>query len=332
MLYVRADGNSKIGMGHIMRCLSIAKEIVSRGYEVRFLLASDEPADVLKEADMKYIVLGTDYTDMASEKNALFKILEKGDKILVDSYFVTNDYFMYLRQFGKVFYIDDMHSFEYCVDVIINGNIYGDREKYPVKTVLGGCQYSPLRYEYREARKNRNPDTLLITTGSSDPYKLTEKLVHYIMNDEELKQHKTTVICGKFNDSYAKLKQIEQQNANIKVFKNVSNMWEHMQTAMLAITAGGTTMTELSCMGVPIICFSFVDNQDRIVKTFVEDGYAYYGGFYKEEGDLLIEKLCEAAKILIKDDGLRTYYTQKLMNLVDGKGCSRIADIIIRTE
>ena len=50
-------------------------------------------------------------------------------------------------------------------------------------------------------------------------------------------------------------------------------MWECMQNAMVAITAGGTTVTELGCMGVPIVCFSFVDNQEKIVKVFYERDY-----------------------------------------------------------
>ena len=332
MLYIRADGNSKIGMGHIMRCLSIAKEIVSRGCDVQFLLASDESCDVLKAAHMQYIVLGTDYTNMESERNTLFKILKKGDTILVDSYFVTNEYFKYLREFGKVFYIDDVHSFEYNVDVIINGNIYGDREEYLTKTILGGCKYAPLRYEYQEARLHRNPCEILITTGSSDPYRITEKIVHYFVSDEVLKQQNVRVVCGKFSDSYSALKKIEKEYENIKVLSNVSNMWEQMQTAMLAITAGGTTMTELSCMGIPIVCFSFVENQDKIVKTFVEDGYAYYGGFYKEEGDLMIGRLCEKTKELLENECLRQNYAEKLMELVDGRGCSRIVDILIQTD
>lgn len=329
MLYVRADGNSKIGMGHIMRCLSIAKEIAGRGQEIIFLLASEEPAEVLKETGIKYILLQTDYMDMESEKESLSQILKSGDKILVDSYYVTKEYFLFLRQYGKVFYVDDMHFFEYPVDVVINGNIYGDRENYQVKTVLGGCRYSPLRAEYQIARLEKTPRNILITTGSSDPYKITEKVVHHLIDDDSMRGQEIEVICGKFNESYERLKKLEEQYPNIRVYKNVSNMWEHMKNAMLAITAGGTTMTELSCMGVPIVCFSFIENQDKIVRTFVEDDYAYYGGFYKEEGKNLAIKLSKAAKELVNDKKLREYYSEKLMRLVDGKGCQRIADEII---
>lgn len=332
MLYIRADGNSKIGMGHIMRCVSIAREIERKGKKVTFLIASGEPMDVLEEAQIAYIVLNTDYSDMEAEKNVLHKILKQGDKILVDSYFVTTDYLTYLKQYGEVFYIDDVHSFEYPVDVVINGNIYGDREQYRAQAVLGGCKYSPLRREYQSARLKRKPERILLTTGSSDPYKLTEKIVNAILQDEMLCTQSIDIVCGKFNESFAALKKLEEQYSNIKVYKNVSNMWEMMQSAMLAITAGGTTMTELSCMGVPIVCFSFVDNQDRIVKTFADDGYAHYGGFYMEKKDLLVTELCVAAKELVSDKCLREHYSKKLMELVDGKGCERIADTLIHFE
>lgn len=332
MLYIRADGNRNIGMGHIMRCLSISKEVLLKGKDVTFLIASDEPADVLKEAGVPYVILDTDYRDMLSERECLSKILKKGDRILVDSYFVTTDYLEYLGQYGKVFYMDDVHAFEYPVDVIINGNIYGDREHYRVATVLGGCKYAPLRREYLRAKKERCPKRILLTTGSSDPYKLTEKILGTMLKDEVLCQYPIDVVCGKFSESYETLIKLEEQHSNIRVYKNVSAMWELMKNTMIAITAGGTTMTELSSMGIPMVCFSFVENQDRIIKTFVEDGYAHFGDYYKKKGDAIVADLCEAARELLLDETLRNSYSAKLMALVDGKGCERIADTLIRFE
>ena len=31
MFYIRADGNTKIGMGHVMRCLSVAEATAKHG-------------------------------------------------------------------------------------------------------------------------------------------------------------------------------------------------------------------------------------------------------------------------------------------------------------
>ena len=59
MIYVRADGNSKIGMGHVMRCIAISNEIKELGGEVTFILADEEVAAQLIGQGFETIVLHT---------------------------------------------------------------------------------------------------------------------------------------------------------------------------------------------------------------------------------------------------------------------------------
>ena len=78
MIFLRADGNSKVGVGHLMRCLSIAMYARDRGEEAVFFSASDDFKDIIKVAGIVQIVLNTDYTEMESELDLLKnKILEK---------------------------------------------------------------------------------------------------------------------------------------------------------------------------------------------------------------------------------------------------------------
>lgn len=329
MIYVRADGNNKIGMGHIMRCMAIATEVKKQGEEVTFLLADDTPVEAIENAGFSYVVLNTDYEKMETEETVLEKIVVSKAKFLVDSYFVTNEYFHMLKKYGPVFYIDDVAKFDYEVDCVINGNIYGDRIGYKVPLVLGGYQYAPIKSVFLEAKEKCKPERILITTGGSDPYFLTEAIVNEILKDEVLSKEKIDVVCGKFSDSYETLVNMASDKPDITIHKNVAKMWELMQYAKVAVTAGGTTMTELSAMGVPMVCFSFVDNQDKIVDTFVKAGYTYYGGFYEEKGDTLVKEVCKALKELIVDESLRKEYANKLQTLVDGMGSFRIAKAII---
>ena len=41
--WIRADASARVGLGHLMRCVAIAEEVVSRGADVRFVVA--EPHD-----------------------------------------------------------------------------------------------------------------------------------------------------------------------------------------------------------------------------------------------------------------------------------------------
>lgn len=329
MIYVRADGNNKIGMGHIMRCMAIAMEVEKQGEKVTFLLADAAPVEAIENAGFSYAVLNTDYENMEEEASIIERYVDAEAKFLVDSYFVTNKYFHMLKKYGPVFYIDDVAKFDYEVDCVINGNIYGDRILYKAPLVLGGYQYAPIKSVFLDAKDKCKPERILITTGGSDPYFLTEAIVKEILKDEVLSNEKIDVVCGKFSESYETLMSMTSDKPEICIHKNVAKMWELMQHTKVAVTAGGTTMTELSAMGVPMVCFSFVDNQDRIVDTFVKDGYTYYGGFYEEKGETLVKEVCVALKELIVNKDLRKEYADKLQTLVDGKGSFRIAKAII---
>ncbi len=332
MIYVRCDGNNKIGMGHMIRCMGIASQIVRMGEKITFFVADDTSAEVVKNAGFVYEVLHTDYQKMEEELLAIKRIVEKDAKFLVDSYYVTNTYFDKLRDLGPVFYVDDVAKFDYRVDGVINGNIYGDEVVYSCEMALLGYDYALVREEFTKARKCVNPTNLLITTGGSDPYFLAEKLLKSLLSDDILSAMDIDVVCGKFSESYESLMEMTKEKDNITIHKDVRDMWRLMQRAKVAITAGGTTMTELCAMGVPMVCFSFVDNQDRIVESFVKKGYTLYGGFYKNLKDDMIEKLLNAAKSLATNEDLRQEYVKKLSRLVDGKGCERIAKSLIEYE
>ncbi len=329
MIYVRADGNSKIGMGHVMRCIAISNEIKELGGEVTFILADEEVEAQLTDQGFQTIVLHTDYSDMETELDRLYEVLPQGSIILVDSYFVTENYLGKLKEKATVFYLDDVNAFDYPVDCIINGNIYGSEVPYGAPKVLAGCKYAPLRREYRMMRDKCNPEYLLFTTGSSDPYSITKQLMEAVLHEPELCRMEIRIVCGKYNKDYETLKALEKQYANIKVLQNVSDMWNIMSGAMAAVTAAGSTMTELSCLGVPTICFSFVDNQKRVAATYAQKGFVHFSGDYQEQGEEMILQLCKALKELVRDEKLRNQYSEKVLDLVDGLGSYRIAKEII---
>lgn len=329
MIYVRADGNGNIGMGHIMRCIAISREVVALGQQVTFLLAGEEAREVVETAGFRVQVLGTDYTRMEEEWPLLEQILPESAVLLVDSYYVTEDYLRMLEDRGTVVYVDDKNAFPYPVTGIVNGNVYGGDVDYQVPLVMGGYDYAPLRREYRQCRGTGQPEYLLITTGSSDPYSITLKTLIEIGNRSMLRNLPMKVVCGRFNRDYEQIKALEQHYPGLQVLQNVPDMWNLMKDTLVAVTAGGSTMNELCCMGVPAVCFSFVDNQEQITVVSKEKGYVHFSGDYLREGDAMIPRMCDALEELLEDKELLESYRKQAFSLVDGLGSMRIAKALI---
>lgn len=371
MVVIRADANSKIGMGHVMRCLSVADALLKRGEEVLFVTADDTPVPLLTKKGIPYRVLHTDYADMEAELPGLLCILQeltqraelpeevlsrmssqrKDIAILVDSYYVTEKYLAALKKRITTIYMDDIYAFSYPVDMLINYNIYGEEMGYEKDAafadtkLLLGTKYVPLREEfsagagYVQSRKelslgaaNVTPAEeggILITTGGSDSFNLAGQLLMEAMKYDALKEKEYHVVSGSLNPHIEELQALAQKHENIHIHCNVTNMAELMAESEVALSAGGSTLYELCAMGVPVIAFSFAENQERLVQTFVKRGIAQYGGNYRTDGNKMIQNTIAGLETLLEDKNLRTEYRKKARTLVDGKGADRIAEAII---
>lgn len=352
MVVIRADANSKIGMGHVMRCLSVADALVKRGEEVLFVTADDTPVPLLTKKGVPYRVLHTDYADMEAELPELLAVLrelalraespdaalaQKNTSILVDSYYVTEKYLAALKKRIITIYMDDIYAFSYPVDMLINYNIYGEEMGYEKDAafadtkLLLGTEYVPLREEFSAGEQQRTAANcgILITTGGSDSFNLAGQLLMEAMKYDALKEKEYHVVSGSLNPHIGELQALAEKHGNIHIHCNVTNMAELMAESEVALSAGGSTLYELCAMGVPVIAFSFAENQERLVQTFVKRGIAQYGGNYRTDGNKMIQNTIAGLETLLEDENLRTEYRKKARTLVDGKGADRIAEAIL---
>lgn len=352
MVVIRADANSKIGMGHVMRCLSVADALVKRGEEVLFVTADDTPVPLLTKKGVPYRVLHTDYADMEAELPELWEVLrelpqgvespeaalaQKNTSILVDSYYVTEKYLAALKKRITTIYMDDIYAFSYPVDMLINYNIYGEEMGYEKDAafadtkLLLGTEYVPLREEFSAGEQQRTAANcgILITTGGSDSFNLAGQLLTEAMKYDALKEKEYHVVSGSLNPHIGELQALAQKHENIHIHCNVTNMAELMAESKVALSAGGSTLYELCAMGVPVIAFSFAENQERLVQNFVKRGIVQYGGNYRTDGNKMIQNTIAGLETLLENENLRAEYRKKARTLVDGKGAVRIAEAIL---
>lgn len=360
MLIIRADGNAKIGAGHMMRCLTIAQAVrelhtfreekcadigadqdADQNGGVLFLCADENSAELVRDNGFRAEVLHTDYQNMESE-------LEKRDgsgscswdrwitgtehTILVDSYYVTEAYLQKLHAYGRVFLLDDRQNHRYPADVVINYNVFADPKVYQ-KLYQGtetryflGAQYAPLREQFRKAEYGIREEVrnVLITTGGGDADNIAAQILD-VVHDPNIIYH---VLVGRFSPHFLTWQKRAEKDPNITLHADIQNMEDLMSACDLAITAGGSTVYELATVGVPFICFSYAENQELLVDYIGQNQIAGSAGAWHRDREACREKIRHIFTELCENRPLREQYFQSERKMTDGQGALRVAGIV----
>ncbi len=79
MIYIRADGNTAIGMGHVMRCLAVAEAIAKLDCLPLVFLTADEMCyELIEDRGFCVFSLETDYREMLGRCRSLSVCLTGG--------------------------------------------------------------------------------------------------------------------------------------------------------------------------------------------------------------------------------------------------------------
>lgn len=343
MYIIRADGNTAIGMGHVMRCLSIADAMKERNIEPVFMTADAECESMIEDRGFKVHILGTDYRNMESELPLIRNYLEtqnKGAKeipaILVDSYQVTSRYYEELRKLAKAACLEDMGQ-SYPVDLLINYNIYGPKLIYDNKitcATLLGTRYQPLRSEFQQDIQYDIKDKMtdvMITTGGSDPYFAARAFADAFLSEKELQetQIRYHIISGPFNTHGEELHKLYDENPWVEIHEHVTCMKEIMKQCDVVLSATGSTIYEVSALGVPLIAFYFAENQRQGADMLSEITHVINCGNYAEDAEQTVRNAVKALLKCVKDKEYRETLYHEERSLVDGRGAARIAQALI---
>ena len=333
MVLFRADGNPKIGSGHIMRCLSLADAFRNVGQAPVFITADDCFRAVIQKRGYECVVLHTEYDRMEDELPALLPVLQRLHPrwVLLDSYYVTPRYMSAVKREVPLIYIDDLNAFDYPADLVVNYTLYGDKLGYPpTKRYLLGPSYVMLRKEFQGVSKRRTAEqvrNVLISTGGSDPEHVALECVRYLQecSSSSITYH---VILGAMNQDADEIRRIAAGCPPAVLRQNVSDMRSLMLECDAAISAAGTTLFELCACGLPTVTYVLADNQIMNAASFEEAGLMLNAGDVRENGRFAAH-IFERLELLIQDQPLRQRMANRMQTLVDGCGAARLAQEIL---
>jgi len=341
MILLRADGNKTIGSGHVMRCLSIAAAFRTRKQKCSFVVADDSFAGIIEQSGYNVIILGTDYQEMESEISLMRKIIDDldVDKVIVDSYFVTENYLAAVKSMAELIYIDDLAAFAYPVNSIVNYNVYGTEDDYvklyensniDLPNLFLGMKYAPLRDEFKRVNKKNVAKccrNILISTGGADSLHLASEMVRFI-NEKNVKEYIFHFVLGAMNQDIEKIKELAEELNNVRLHINVTNMQELMCSCDIAVSAAGSTLYELCACGVPTITYVLADNQIPGAKAFEKQRTMVYLGDLRY-CENKAEKVIAAVNQLACDCFARKQLSTRMIELIDGCGAERLVDKLL---
>ena len=332
---IRADADTQIGTGHVMRCLALAQSCRSTGISITFATAIRSAAleAHLKfdDIDVAYLSVQAGSADDASQMIALAQH-RSASWIILDGYHFSADYQRIIKGFGlNLLTIDDYrHAAHYYADIVVNQNLHAHMDLYESKEcytqLLLGVRYVLLRKQFLKYQgwKRRIPKVaskMLVTLGGSDPGNATLKVIRAIQKIKAV-DLEIVVVLGGNNPHYEELQfAIQDLKFPVRLQSNVTSMSSLMAWADVAVSAGGSTCWELAFMGLPNIGLLLADNQRFVLEKLDELGVLLSLGWYDRITVADIGKQLEYLLLSFKD---RSQMSSKGQHLVDGEGCHRV--------
>ena len=344
MIYIRTDANKYIGAGHVMRCIAIAGALRNLGEDSIFITAEPDAATIIQESGFKYILINGIWNDLDYEINYLTDLIRNNniEKILIDSYYVTNKYFQSLPKETQIIYLGSLAKAFNNIKLLINySSIFDDtfyEENYREKgtCTLLGVKYAPLRKEFQKLSliKSNFVKSILITTGSTDKNNVTLKIINYLLSDSIFRKLQINVIIGALNNHYDEIYKLKSCFENVILHSNVHNMAEIIRENQLAVSASGTTLYELCACGIPTVSFSLVKEQEKDGLKFASDGIIPYAGSFEDinNTDIVLYRIREMLTSYIMDADMRSEKSMLMNEYIDGNGSTRIANAILNLQ
>ncbi len=284
---VRVDASVQLGIGHVMRCITLTRMLVQAlDTSITFVCNDDLPAEMAEMIQqygyrLRRIAVPKDESAYSWEQDAEQTIAclseQSIDWLIVDHYQLDQHWERELRPYtDHILVIDDLANRVHDCDALLDQNLHPSMYSRYEALVKPDCRlfigpaYILLRPEFVKYREHRQSVErcrhILINFGGSDPTHETERLVQLLgrlsFEDAMPTFH---IVAGPANARREQVKQLCSDMPQI-IYYDQANMAELLVHTDLAIGAGGITMWERCFMGVPSAVIIVADNQIESVQ------------------------------------------------------------------
>jgi len=272
----RVDSSSKIGLGHVMRCLVLAEQYK----EDNVVFAAQ---DLKGNANQKIIDKG--YKLITLNDGSVDELIQKIDELNIDmvvfDHYGINDDFEKAVKNGsgvKILSFDDTYEKHYC-DILLNHNIYADISKYKNLVpdfceVRCGEKYTLVRDEFKKIKiKKKSADkdktAVFICLGGADAKNIGLLVLEILSDFDDIISNLAITSSNKNIDQ---LLDFSRRHKDINICINY-NVAELMSNSDIAIITPSVIVHEAMTAKLPFIAIMTADNQKIMYQYLRENNY-----------------------------------------------------------
>jgi spore coat polysaccharide biosynthesis predicted glycosyltransferase SpsG len=342
----RCDASPEIGLGHVVRCLALADELhrnhgVAVGFAMRASplgseIVKRQAYPVLQAADSGDFDYAAWLNDCMRQSQAQVLIVDVRDdlpKAALDALAGRGAVIALLEDLSERRWAADL-AFYPPVPQVQRMDWSGFRGRLCI-----GWEWLVLRPQFAQSFPPRNDSprnhakcSLLIAMGGSDPAGLTLKAVRAVdrldANFESAIFESVIILGSGFCHGQSLRELLGQTRQRFTVREDVSEMSAAMAEADLAICSFGMTAYELAATGVPSVYACLTLDHEESASALVAAGMGVSVGVDDRDTET---RLAGAVERLLMDENARAQMTARARELVDGRGASRVADLLVRT-
>ncbi len=333
----RADASSRVGTGHVMRCVTLAAALRARGVTILFV-CREEVGDLrsfIAGQKMAIATLATATKEWQADAEATSDAIKSqggnADWLVVDHYGLDHRWERALRSLADgIMVIDDLADRSHDCDILLDQNLENPRHRVYQDLVPGttrcllGPKYAIVRPEFAQlrpaalARRAGRVERVLVSMGGADPENDTAKvLMGFATND---KSPSVDVVVGASNPHQAEIRELCSCIPTATLHVQTPRMAQLMHAADLAITGGGSITWERCVLGLPALVAVQSDDQEAIAQAVARTGAHRLLGWSKQ---LRPEDYARGVRSLEPSELVQM--SRVCAELCDGGGAERVA-------
>ena len=314
----RADASVTQGSGHVMRCLTLAEEVVAEGHEVVFAsaVASIGWLDAaLRDSGYPTVAVEVDRID----RDALLAL--EPDWVVVDSYRIAAGEISALDEAVAVLAIVDGDARGIEAALYLEQNLGSDNQPWPGREsrMLAGAHYALIRDGFISARRP-NPARIIdvphVTAfmGGTDPTGVIVAVAEQLAL-VSMPFTLTVVAPERFHGEVAAALPAAQ------VIAPTTDLPALLGRSDVIVSAAGTSAWDVCTLAVPALFIGVVDNQSASLRALIDGGYAL-GVDLAAGGD--VTEIAPAVASLLSNQALRDSLSARCAGQFDGLGKNRV--------